>query len=74
MIEFSCCSRYALCDYGRKDCLYVEVDPTATERCRCYKLKRKEANRSITDFISKEESPVKTEEPEETSLEQLSLF
>lgn len=74
MIEFSCCSRYALCDYGRKDCLYAEIDPTATERCRCYKQKRKEANRSITDSIPKVESTVKTEEAEETNLEQLSLF
>lgn len=73
MIEFSCCSRYALCDYGRKDCLYVKVDPTATERCRCYKLKRKEAKHSI---IQKpiEVLPRDNEIEKENDLEQLSLF
>lgn len=73
MIEFSCCSRYALCDYGRGECLYVKIDPTATERCRCYKLKRNEAkNTVITSFT--EVSPIVEENDNETDIEQLSLF
>lgn len=71
MNEFSCCSRYALCDYGRGECLYLQIDTTATERCRSYNLKRKAANQFLYDKPM-EQSPI--EEKKEDDLDQLSLF
>jgi len=76
MSEFSCCSRYASCDYGRNECFFEETEPTKKERCRCYRIKHSKFYVSKEEFLKDE---VGTEEEvramgEEHGLNQLSLF
>lgn len=75
MIEFSCCSRYAQCDYGWNKCFFEETEPSKKERCRCYQIKHnkyyKSKVESPKDLVTSQESSAKDEEHE---LIQLSLF
>lgn len=73
MIEFSCCSSYALCNYGRGECLYVKEDPTAMERCRCYKLKKREREQK-SEVKGIKGTQLEFHKQIESDKEQLSLF
>ncbi|KZE67982.1 hypothetical protein AWM68_17575 [Fictibacillus phosphorivorans] len=75
---FSCCHRYAECDYGRKECCFAETKPDMKERCRCYDLKRTknlEVIRGEEEIFEEFTAEVSTDDNQDPlSLEQLSLF
>jgi hypothetical protein len=71
--EFSCCSSYEKCNYGRNECIFAESDPEKKGRCRCYKLKHSQP----IELESSEQVMVEIEEKESFEnqpIEQLSLF
>ncbi len=72
---FSCCSHYAVCDMGRKDCFYEQMDPEVKTYCNCY-----QRNQSKDKDVDREKNAISREEVEDelevASFEegQLSLF
>ncbi|RHW36036.1 hypothetical protein D1B31_18300 [Neobacillus notoginsengisoli] len=67
--EFSCCSAFKECNYGKLECVFIETEPGKKERCRCYQINHSKINITNKEVNKKLESSIQN-----NSEEQLSLF
>lgn len=81
MSGFACCSRHSLCESGKKECYYKEIDPDVPSICAAYQ--REHTNKETKPVLPASElkTPIiQLNEPkEEVDLQeneegQLSLF
>ncbi|WP_282155824.1 hypothetical protein [Cytobacillus gottheilii] len=49
--SFSCCSRFSICEMGKKECWYHESDPLVQQACRAWVRHHKVKNDYSTLLI-----------------------
>ncbi|MBP1931838.1 hypothetical protein [Ammoniphilus resinae] len=64
---FDCCSHWAICEMGKKPCVYQENDPDYSKLCACY---RRYLKNELEENVHKDPVKVQTE-IQPTSLDEL---
>lgn len=71
---FGCCGNHVICQMGKRQCHYEEIDPEVKDYCAAYARNRKQETIHVPSFfIVKKEEQAQTELNEDRD-GQLSLF